>query len=194
MHLVIIDSTALEFSEPKPKARGFALLGLHSAKSVKIIPSAVVGESQNSKSQIAQPVYAYSDLVGAIMSDDAKHYAIDDERVRDHLANERTYLAWLRTGASTIGLGVVIAKLKYFLGPNYPETSGIVKAANLGLIFALIGVVTIVLSVFYFLQTRKQIRNRAYRSSVKIAVSIAALTTAIGILIVWYLMQPVVTK
>ena len=26
----------------------------------------------------------------------------DDERVRDHLANERTYLAWVRTGIATI--------------------------------------------------------------------------------------------
>ncbi|MDA4131100.1 MAG: DUF202 domain-containing protein [Thaumarchaeota archaeon] len=29
--------------------------------------------------------------------------------VRDHLANERTYLAWLRTGIATIGLGFVVA-------------------------------------------------------------------------------------
>ncbi|EGG22032.1 hypothetical protein DFA_01921 [Cavenderia fasciculata] len=30
---------------------------------------------------------------------------------RDHLANERTYLAWLRTGLSCIALGVALAKL-----------------------------------------------------------------------------------
>jgi Domain of unknown function (DUF202) len=30
--------------------------------------------------------------------------------VRDHLANERTYLAWLRTTASVIVLGLAIAK------------------------------------------------------------------------------------
>ena len=35
----------------------------------------------------------------------------DDERIRDHLANERTYLAWLRTGMAMMGFGVVIAKL-----------------------------------------------------------------------------------
>jgi len=29
---------------------------------------------------------------------------------RDHLANERTFLAWLRTGLSSVGLGLVIAK------------------------------------------------------------------------------------
>jgi putative membrane protein len=31
-------------------------------------------------------------------------------RARDHLANERTYLAWLRTGISVAALGVAAAK------------------------------------------------------------------------------------
>lgn len=74
----------------------------------------------------------------------------DDDRVRDHLANERTFLAWLRTGVAAMGLGVVIAKLRYILGSNYPESSGIVHAANIGLIFALAGITTIILSVFFF--------------------------------------------
>lgn len=30
---------------------------------------------------------------------------------RDHLANERTYLAWVRTGLGVVGLGVVVEKL-----------------------------------------------------------------------------------
>lgn len=30
---------------------------------------------------------------------------------RDHLANERTFLAWIRTGLGVIGLGVVVERL-----------------------------------------------------------------------------------
>jgi hypothetical protein len=37
----------------------------------------------------------------------------DDDRARDHLASERTYLAWTRTGRATMGFGVVIAKLRF---------------------------------------------------------------------------------
>ncbi|MBW3625040.1 MAG: DUF202 domain-containing protein [Armatimonadetes bacterium] len=33
-----------------------------------------------------------------------------DSWVRDHLANERTYLAWLRTGFTLIGLGFVAVR------------------------------------------------------------------------------------
>lgn len=128
------------------------------------------------------------------MTDKASENAIDDERVRDHLANERTYLAWLRTGASTMGLGVVIAKLKFILGPNYADSTGLVHASNLGLIFALVGILTIVLSVFFFLDVRKQIRNRSYRSHVQFVLITAGVTTAVGMLILWYLMQPVMPK
>src|SRR5208337_1006621 len=88
-------------------------------------------------------------------------------RVRDHLANERTFLAWLRTGVATMGLGVVIAKLRYIIGTtNYPETAGLIRASNLGLLFALTGIITIVLSVLFFLETRKEIRARTYRSKI----------------------------
>ena len=33
-----------------------------------------------------------------------------ESRARTHLANERTFLAWLRTGISLIGLGLAAAK------------------------------------------------------------------------------------
>ena len=31
-------------------------------------------------------------------------------RIRDHLANERTLLAWMRTGVAVIGLGFIVAR------------------------------------------------------------------------------------
>jgi putative membrane protein len=46
--------------------------------------------------------------------------------VSDHLANERTYLAWLRTGVTVIALGFVVAKFGLIvreLVPSAPETS-----------------------------------------------------------------------
>lgn len=45
---------------------------------------------------------------------------------RDHLANERTYLAWLRTGFGTVALGLGIAKLLGDPGEWIPLFSGIV--------------------------------------------------------------------
>lgn len=114
----------------------------------------------------------------------------DNDRVRDHLANERTYLAWMRTGVATMGLGVVIAKLKYLLGSTYPQSSGVVHAANIGVFFALIGIATIVMSVYFFLQTRNEIRSGSYRSRLRFVLLLASLTGFLGVVILWYLLQP----
>ena len=40
-------------------------------------------------------------------------------RARDHLANERTYLAWLRTAATVMVLGLAVAK---FVEPSNART------------------------------------------------------------------------
>lgn len=37
------------------------------------------------------------------------------DKTRDHLANERTFLAWVRTALGLIGLGFVLARMGLFL-------------------------------------------------------------------------------
>jgi len=37
------------------------------------------------------------------------------DRYRDHAANERTYLAWVRTGITVMVLGVIVEKFELFL-------------------------------------------------------------------------------
>jgi uncharacterized membrane protein YidH (DUF202 family) len=47
-------------------------------------------------------------------------------KVTDHMANERTYLAWVRTGITIMALGFVVAKFGIIireLVPNAPATS-----------------------------------------------------------------------
>jgi putative membrane protein len=114
----------------------------------------------------------------------------DDDRMSDHLANERTYLAWLRTGMSMMGFGVVIAKLRYlFLAEALtPPTAGIVHASNIGLLFALIGLFIIMASGWRYIVVQNQIRQRRYRSSKNIVVILSTTVIVLGLLIVWYLL------
>jgi len=52
-------------------------------------------------------------------------------RARDHLANERTYLAWHRTGLSVAALGVAVAKFAPHRGVHAVVSGGILLFAGL---------------------------------------------------------------
>jgi putative membrane protein len=60
---------------------------------------------------------------------------------RDHLANERTFLAWVRTALAVIGLGVLLGKLV--------ETDGLL-AEIIGLAMVGFGAAMLVYSVVRF--------------------------------------------
>ena len=123
------------------------------------------------------------------MSNNAAQNA-DDARVRDHLANERTYLAWIRTAISLMGLGVVIAKLKYFMPHDYPESVGIVQAGHIGWLFCAVGVVTVILSVIYYNQTQREIREAKFVARKLLVTIMAILTGCLGLAVLWFLAKP----
>ncbi len=115
----------------------------------------------------------------------------DDERIRDHLANERTYLAWLRTGLSTMGFGVVIAKLR-FLFPAEELTSpsaNVIHASNIGFFFAIVGLFIVMIAGWRYAVVQDQIRRKSYRSSKRIVIALSFCVIALGMMIVWYLLQ-----
>jgi putative membrane protein len=68
---------------------------------------------------------------------------------REELANDQTYLAWLRTGIATMGLGFVVAKVALIVQPTDQTTF------NEGL-YAVVGVVLVLcggaLAVIGFIQ------------------------------------------
>lgn len=55
------------------------------------------------------------------MSDDPE--GDSGSRARDHLANERTFLAWLRTAVNVMALGLAIAKLVH-VGGGHAAAAG----------------------------------------------------------------------
>lgn len=66
------------------------------------------------------------------MSDEMASSKRSDSFVRDHLANERTFLAWLRTAMALMGFGVLIARLHWII-PAIPVHRGAISAIALGL-------------------------------------------------------------
>ncbi|BAY27583.1 hypothetical protein NIES2100_74080 [Calothrix sp. NIES-2100] len=83
------------------------------------------------------------------------------DRVRDHLANERTYLAWMRSGIALMGFGVLIVRLRIIRPPLAPQPPG--NGWKLGLAFALVGVLTVLLSTQHYFAVRKDIDEDTYQ-------------------------------
>src|SRR5579863_9924179 len=102
------------------------------------------------------------------------------DRTRDHLANERTLLAWIRTGVTLIGLGFVVARFSYLLrtlaaeGHNAapPQSSG---GTALGIALVLVGAATMLLALRRFLTTRMQIDRGEYGAGITALLVLSSL-------------------
>jgi putative membrane protein len=66
-------------------------------------------------------------------------------RTRDHLANERTFLAWVRTSLGLIGLGFVLARMGLFLRQLAMLGAIPTRGLQAGREFLIVGVVFLVM-------------------------------------------------
>jgi putative membrane protein len=87
-------------------------------------------------------------------------------RARDHLANERTFLAWVRTGIATIIFGFAIGRfsiaLREFLKiQGHPSTTSGVTAW-FGMISIVGGVLLILAGLSRYRQARLQIDSNTF--------------------------------
>ena len=112
----------------------------------------------------------------------------------DHLANERTFLAWIRTSIALMGFGFVIVKFALFirqisiaLGEKLPAPSK-GYSAIIGVIMVALGAVVATLAYVRYRNIEKQLNNNAYFPSKWLSV-LVMLSIVIGsILLVLYLL------
>ncbi|MDX2239108.1 MAG: DUF202 domain-containing protein [Leptolyngbyaceae cyanobacterium bins.302] len=81
-------------------------------------------------------------------------------RIRDHLANERTYLSWMRSGVALMGFGVLIVRLRILRPPLAPQPPG--NGWKLGLAFAIVGLLSVLLSTQHYFAVRDDIEEDTY--------------------------------
>jgi putative membrane protein len=104
-------------------------------------------------------------------------------RVRDHLANERTYLAWMRTAISLMGFGVVIVRLRLL---NRPITNTPGNSWKLGLIFSFVGLATVVLSTYHYFAVRRDIDEDTYEPPDRWVLIFSLTITLLGAGVIYY--------
>ena len=86
--------------------------------------------------------------------------SIHEAAVRDHLANERTLLAWQRTALAVVGIGFLIDR--FALGSAGPTVIGSV----LGLALIGIGAAVSAVGAYRFVRTEHEIDTQTYRPAV----------------------------
>ncbi|GFE69149.1 YidH family protein [Chroococcus sp. FPU101] len=104
----------------------------------------------------------------------------NSSRIRDHLANERTYLAWMRTAIALMGFGVVIIRIRAFHPPEVPRPG---YGWKLGLLFSLMGLLTVLLSTQHYFAVRHDIDEDTYEPAdrwvILFSLAVALLGTGI---------------
>lgn len=104
------------------------------------------------------------------------------DRVRDHLANERTYLAWMRSAIALMGFGVLIVRLRILRPPIAPQPPG--NGWKLGLVFSIVGLITVLLSTQHYFSVRQDIDEDEYEPADRwvILFSLAVLLLGAGVI------------
>jgi putative membrane protein len=114
-------------------------------------------------------------------------------RVTDHLANERTFLAWIRTGLATITFGFVVERFALVVRELDPKTRSLFvlsfHASTLfGVALTALGVIILVFALINFLQNRRSIDTEQFHSSARFAIVLTILASVIGGLLAVYLL------
>lgn len=107
----------------------------------------------------------------------------NSNRVRDHLANERTYLAWMRTAIALMGFGVVIVRLRILQPPLLPHPG---NGWKLGLLFSLVGLATVLLSTQHYFAVRHDIEEDVYEPADRWVLLFSLALTLLGAGVIYY--------
>jgi putative membrane protein len=120
---------------------------------------------------------------------------------QQHLANERTFLSWLRTSIALIGLGFIVARFGLFLqefglvvkntnnnnNPAAVSLLGHYQSSLIGISIIILGIALILLALRNYLTTRSYIEKGFYIPS-NFNIFAASLSLVfLGILIIVYL-------
>lgn len=114
---------------------------------------------------------------------------------RVHMANERTFLAWIRTSVAIMAFGFVVEKfslfvkqMAYYLGkessPPLPGYSSLI-----GIVLVSLGVMMGVLAFIRYKAVERQIEDDTYHPSVVLSVMLFLSVLSIGVFLVLYLVH-----
>jgi len=115
------------------------------------------------------------------------------KKVTDHLANERTFLAWIRTGLATITFGFVVERFGLLLRELGFKGDTTVNPYHLssffGVSLTILGVIVMIVALLGFLYNRRSIDAERFHPSASFPIILTILASLIGTLLAIYLLM-----
>ncbi len=125
------------------------------------------------------------------------------ERYTDHAANERTFLAWVRTSIAIMAFGFLVEKFDLFLefaskslAARVPSVGGQLVGNITGLLLIVLGGATMILAIIRFRQTAFDIDSEDTRPGTgdRMDVILAALLVILGAALFVYLSYTLISR
>lgn len=111
----------------------------------------------------------------------------------DHLANERTFLAWIRTSISIIVFGFVVAKfgitLREFLRMQQESRQQSGWSLGIGVAFMAMGIFMAIVALFRYRIVLRRLESGEFQPARAVIVFLALLTALLGVILVGYLLM-----
>lgn len=110
---------------------------------------------------------------------DQHQFRRQETRVRTHLANERTFLAWLRTALTAMTLGLASAEFltdDLGLGIAFPVTRVLATTMVGG------GIVILGLGIREYMRNRRKIREGEFEPASTVAIAATVIMAIAGVL------------
>jgi len=120
---------------------------------------------------------------------------------RDHMANERTFLAWVRTSIGIMAFGFVVEKFALFMKrlplffekPKIYDTvpSSLEYSTVFGIVLVAMGAFMGLLAFIRYKKVEREINENAYRPSMILDILVAIGIITIGIFLVFYMIHSI---
>lgn len=116
--------------------------------------------------------------IANLPSDESKY-------IQQHLANERTFLAWVRTAIAIMGVGFLVTNLHSSMIDKL-SVRGDMLATIIGLASVGLGVLTVLMSMIVYFKKIHSINNQTFVSSKTYIVTLSTIIIIIAILLAVY--------
>jgi len=111
---------------------------------------------------------------------DQSKQTIDSQYIQQHLANERTFLAWLRTAIAIIGVGFLVTNLHFTMKTSLSPFSDLL-ASIIGLSSVGLGIITIIMATLAYFKKTHTINSQSFRTTKTTVVTLAFFVITIAI-------------